>query len=200
MRNRTRNSFSYGSTWMSLAPFWIADISIRFTRRMTGASPPCFSSVRDVDLLDLLEHLDVVVGDVPRGLLERAGDHLERRGVVRGSPPAAILRFLLLLRLGGDARRRRAGRVVARDRVGDRRLGRDHRLDVVARHELDVVHGEHVGRVGHRDRQRRAGAAERDDLVLLRGLRRDQLDDRRIDLELRQVDRRARRTASTAER
>ena len=44
MRNRTRNSFSYGSMWMSLAPFWIADISIRLTSRMTGASPPCFSS------------------------------------------------------------------------------------------------------------------------------------------------------------
>ena len=33
-------------------------------------------------------------------------------------------------------------------------------------------------------------AAERDDLVLLRGLGRDQLDDRRVDLELREVDRR----------
>ena len=44
MRYRTRNSFSYGSTWMSLAPFWMADISTTFTSLMTGASPPCFSS------------------------------------------------------------------------------------------------------------------------------------------------------------
>ena len=29
---------------MSLAPFWMADISIRFTSRMTGASPPWRSS------------------------------------------------------------------------------------------------------------------------------------------------------------
>ena len=67
----------------------------------------------------------------------------------------------------------------------------DHRLDVVARHELDVVHGEDVGRIGHRDRQRRAGAAERDDLVLLRGLGRDQLDDRRVDVELGRLTRNA---------
>ena len=49
--------------WMSLAPFWIADISIRFTSRMTGASPPCSLERRDVDLLELLEHFDVVVDD-----------------------------------------------------------------------------------------------------------------------------------------
>ena len=82
MRNRTRNSFSYGSMWMSLAPFWIADISIRLTSRMTGASPPCFSSDDDVDLLELLEHLDVVVDDRGR-FLERLGDHLERRRAVQ---------------------------------------------------------------------------------------------------------------------
>ena len=88
---------------MSLAPFWIADISIRLTSRMTGASPPCFSSDDDVDLLDLLEHLDVVVVDVARGLLERAGDHLERRRVIE-------VRRLLLARLpsSSSAPRRRA--------------------------------------------------------------------------------------------
>ena len=129
---------------------------------MTGASPPCFSSARDVDLLELLEHLDVVVGDVGVEFLERRGDHLEGRGVieVRRLRPARRL----LLRLRGA--RAAPLRVVPRDRVGDRGFGRDDRLDVVARHELDVVHGEDVGRVGHRDRQRRAGAAERHDLVL----------------------------------
>ena len=29
---------------MSLAPFWMADISTTFTSLMTGASPPCLSS------------------------------------------------------------------------------------------------------------------------------------------------------------
>ena len=30
--------------WMSLAPFWIADIRITFTSLMTGASSPCLAS------------------------------------------------------------------------------------------------------------------------------------------------------------
>ena len=81
-------------------------------------------------------------------------------------------------------------RVVLRDRVGDRRFRRHDRLDVVAGHELDVVHREDVGRIRHRDRERAAGAAERDDLILARGLGRDELDDRQIDLEARQIDRR----------
>ena len=84
----------------------------------------------------------------------------------------------------------RAGRVVPRDRFDHRRLGRDDRLDVVAGHELDVVHREDVGRIRHRDRQRRACAAQRNDLVLLRRLGGNQLDDGRVDLELREVDRR----------
>ena len=116
------------------------------------------------DLLHVLEDLDVV-GAGDRHLLDRLGGHLERAGARR------------VTRAG--RRRRLAERVVARDRVADRRLGRHDRLDVVARHELDVVHGEHVGGVGHRDRERGARPAERDDLVLLRGLGRDQLDDRR---------------------
>ena len=48
--------------WMSLAPFWIADISTTFTSWMTGASSPCLLERVGVDLLQLLEHLDVVVG------------------------------------------------------------------------------------------------------------------------------------------
>ena len=43
-------------------------------------------------------------------------------------------------------------------------FGRHDGLDVVPRHELDVVHGEDVGRIRHRDRQRGARAAERNDL------------------------------------
>jgi hypothetical protein len=78
--------------------------------------------------------------------------------------------------------------VVGLDCLDDRRFRRDHRFDVVARHELDVVHGEDVGRIGHRDRQRGAGARERDDLILLRGLRRHELDDAGVDLKLSEGD------------
>ena len=38
MRNRTRNAFSYGSQWMSLAPFWMASTSTMLTSFTTGAS------------------------------------------------------------------------------------------------------------------------------------------------------------------
>ncbi len=110
------------------------------------------------DLLELLEDLDVAGVAEDRHVLERLAGDLE--GARRRRGAAA----------GGLA-------VVPRDRLDDRGLGRDDRLDVVARHELDVVHGEHVGRVGHRDRQRGAGARERDDLVLLRGLGGNELDD-----------------------
>ena len=67
-------------------------------------------------------------------------------------------------------------------------LRRHDRLDGVAGHELDVVHREDVGRIRHRDRERAAGAAERNDLVLARGLGGNQLDDGGVDLELREVD------------
>ena len=115
------------------------------------------------DLLELLEDLDVVGVVERRHLLERLAGRFER-----ARPPAR-------------RRCRRGDRlaVVLLDRLDDRGFRRHDRLDVVARHELDVVHGEHVGRVGHRDRQRRAGARERDDLVLLRGFGGNQLDDAR---------------------
>ena len=80
--------------------------------------------------------------------------------------------------------------VILLNGLEDGGLGRHDRLDVVARHELDVVHGEHVGRVGHRDRQRRAGARERNDLVLLRGVGRNELDDGGVDFEFGERDRR----------
>ena len=162
--------------WMSLAPFWIDDISSRLTIRMTGASPPCLSSDGDVELLDLLEDLDVVAGD---GVLEAC---------VAISRVLAACAALPAVAAGAVAALRVPALVVLRDRVADRGLGGDDRLDVVARHELDVVEREDVGRIRHRDRQRRAGAADRDDLVLLRGLGRNQLEDRRVDVELGEVD------------
>ena len=145
----------------------------------------------DVNLLELLEHLDVVVDDCAV---------VSSSALVTSSSVAALVRFACC---GGGfglsgffsaafcdlGRGRRGGRVVALDGVGDGRFRRDDRLHVVARHELDVVHGEHVRGVGDGDRERRARAAERDDLILLRGVGGDQLDDRLVDLELREVDR-----------
>ena len=75
------------------------------------------------------------------------------------------------------------------DRFADGRFRRHHRLHVEAGHELDVVHGEDVRRIGHRDGQSRTHARERDDLVADRGLLRDQLDDRRVHFVEFQVDR-----------
>ena len=66
----------------------------------------------------------------------------------------------------------------------------DHGLDVVAGEELDVVDREDVRRVAHRDDERGAGAVDRDDVVLLADLLRDELDDLRVDLEVVEVDRR----------
>ena len=74
------------------------------------------------------------------------------------------------------------------DRLAQRDLGGHDRFDVVARHELDVVHGEHVGRVAHRDRQRRAGFVHGQDTVLAGHLARHDLDDRGVDLEVGEID------------
>ena len=114
------------------------------------------------DLFVLLQDLHVAAVDL-RHLLERPRRQLQ--GVAAGP-------------------RRRLQVVVLLDRLAEGRLRRHDRFDVVARHELDVVHGEHVGRIGHRDGQRRARSAEGDELILLRGVGGNQLDDRGIDLEL----------------
>ena len=85
---------------------------------------------------------------------------------------------------------RRSRAVVIVDRRFDSELGSDDRLDVVSRHELDVVHGENVGRIGHRDGDRRAGFVDGKDVVLARDVGVDQLDHRRVDFEVVEVDRR----------
>ena len=124
------------------------------------------------DLLQLLEDLDVAAC-CRAGLqfLEALAGHFEGARAGRRAPGAA----------GVPARpcRRRPSGSSFWNRVDDRRFRRDDRLHVVAGHELDVVHREDVRRIRHRDRQRRARPAQRDDLVLLRRLGRDQLDDRR---------------------
>ena len=165
--------------WMSLAPFWIEDISSRLTIRMTGASPPCFSSEVTSSSSTSSSDLDFVAGD---RVLEAARRQVEGVGAPAPRCPAVAA-------AGAVAALPRPGAlVVLLDRVADRGLGGDDGLDVVARHELDVVEREDVGRIRHRDRQRRAGAADRDDLVLLGGLGRNQLEDRGVDVELGEVD------------
>ena len=71
---------------------------------------------------------------------------------------------------------------------GNRRLGGHHRFDVEAGHELNVVHGEDVGRIGHRNGQRRANPRERNDLVADGSVLRDQLDDGGVDFVILQID------------
>ncbi|MGC4084612.1 MAG: hypothetical protein QM736_21465 [Vicinamibacterales bacterium] len=124
----------------------------------------------------LLEDLDVV------GRRERFLELFEplARGVERARTGGC----------GGDLRRTASCRVVALDRFENRRFGGDDRLDVVARHELDVVHREDVGGIRHRERERGARAGERHDLVLVGRVGGNELDDARVDLELGEVDRR----------
>src|SRR4029078_12579053 len=64
------------------------------------------------------------------------------------------------------------------------------RLDVVAGHELDVVHGEDIRRIGHGDGDRGAGLVDREDVVFAGDVAGDQLDHAGVDLEVHQVDRR----------
>ncbi len=74
------------------------------------------------------------------------------------------------------------------DAFENRAFGCDHRLDVEAGHELDIVHGEDVGRIHHGDGQRSADAAQGQNLVTFRGFKRNQLYDRRIDFEIGEID------------
>ena len=80
--------------------------------------------------------------------------------------------------------------VVARDRFVDRDLGGDHDLDVEAGAELQIVDRVDVRRIGHRHDQRRAGAIDRQELMALGELRRNELEDVGRDLEVGEVDRR----------
>src|SRR6266849_622035 len=70
----------------------------------------------------------------------------------------------------------------------DRTLRSDHRLNVEAGHELDVVHREHIGRIDHRDGERSSYAAQGKNLITLGGFKRNQLDNRRINFKIREVD------------
>ena len=130
--------------------------------------------------------------------LERRGvdflgvvDDLEVAVVRRGPSSSSACETMSALIALPFGRRRRVGlREVLRDRLADRRLGGDDRLDVQARQELDVVHREDVGRIRHRERQRRPGLADGNDVVLGGGLGRNQADDGGVEIEFLEVDRR----------
>ncbi len=132
--------------WMSLAPFWIADIRITFTSLMTGASSPCLSSASAL-ISSSSSRTSTSLGRRAIGI-SRAPCWRPRARSGRRRPCAAAV-------AGGRRWRCRSSSAIASTTAGLR--GHD-RLDVVARHELDVVHGEDVGRVRHRDRQRGAGS------------------------------------------
>ncbi len=76
------------------------------------------------------------------------------------------------------------------DCFADGGLRRHHRLHVEAGHKLDIVHREDVGRIGHRDRERRSHARKRHNLIADCGFLRDKLDNGWIDFVELQIDRR----------
>ena len=129
----------------------------------------------DVDQLDHRRLLDLVLhaGEVEVLLVVQ---HLE--------VAAALLEVLHdLLELDGVG-----GAVVAVDGAADGALGGDHRLDLVAGHELDVVHGEDVRRVDHRHGDGGAGLRDRQDRVLARDVGRDDLEHRLVHFHAIEVD------------
>ena len=87
--------------------------------------------------------------------------------------------------------------VVLLDRRAHRVLTGQHRNDVVAGDELEIVDHRHGGRIGNRHRQLSPVALEGQNSMLGRQLRRDQLEEARVDLEARQVD--GRHTVLTGE-
>jgi hypothetical protein len=56
------------------------------------------------------------------------------------------------------------------------------------RHELDIVHGEHVCRISHRERQRCTDARDREHRVFQRDFLRYEFDDGRFDVKEVEVD------------
>ena len=90
-----------------------------------------------------------------------------------------------LLQLDGVGRT-----VIAIDGSTKRRLGSDHRLDVVAGHELDVVHREDVGWIDHRESDLGTGLRYWKDRVLPGNVRRNDLNHRFVDPDILEIDRR----------
>ena len=76
------------------------------------------------------------------------------------------------------------------DGGADRAGGGDGDLDVVAGEELDLVDGDQVGRIGHRQGQRRTGQADRHQVVAARQRRRDEADHLGRDVHRHRIDER----------
>ena len=74
------------------------------------------------------------------------------------------------------------------DALDDGAFRSHDRLDIEAGHELDIVHGKNVGGIHHGDGERSADAAERQDLIALRGFVGNQLDDCGIDFKIGKID------------
>ena len=76
-----------------------------------------------------------------------------------------------------------AAAIVLQDGPPDSGLGSHYRLDIEARHELQVVHGQDVGGVDGGDGQGGAFPTQRQNLVFPGCLRRNEPDDRGVDPE-----------------
>ncbi len=108
-----------------------------------------------------------------RRVIDR-GRHRRRRDVV-----VRVLEHLNVAeRIGGNVLEQRGHLdvrpfVVLLDEVAERELPGEHREDVVARDELQVIDDRDVARIGHRDGERATVALERQDQVLRREVVRD---------------------------
>ena len=143
---------------MSLAPRFTASVRIRFTSLTMGASSAAFSS----------SDRPISSSSACSSTSASAPSVIDIMTFSRSSSWAGAIRLL--------------------DALQDRAFRRHHRLDVEAGHELDIVHGEHIGGIHHGDGQRGADPAERQHLVALGGLVGDQLDDRGINFEIGKID------------
>ena len=75
--------------WMSLAPFWIADMSSRFDEPDDRRFAALALERGEVDLLEVLEHLDVVVGRSSEVSSSAMVTMLERGELLEMSSPVA---------------------------------------------------------------------------------------------------------------
>ena len=132
--------------------------------------------------------------DVRGALLDGLGDDLvdepDDRRVVGGLAQVDDLAGALVLLLAEEVR---GDDVVelrqARDEVEDVLAARDGRADLLAGEQRDVVDGEHVGGIGHRDEQRAVvEVVDRNRLVALGRRDRDEVGRRHVRLEDRQVE------------
>ena len=126
--------------------------------------------------------------DVRGALVDRLGHEgvheLDHRRVLGDLAQVDDLLVLLL-----DLLHRVVELVDPGDQGRDRLAGGHGRAHAVAGQHRDVVHGEHVGRVGHgHDQRRLVDEADRDGLEPLRRGGREQADRGRVDLVLREVD------------